>query len=101
MSCILKKNIRVNFVGIILGVEGVSKDNLKSRLDLVNMGFRHALHHKLTEDGITYIPIACYSMSDNERNSMFDNEKKLFYKVLKNLKLLDGYASNISNGVNV
>ncbi|GLT30049.1 hypothetical protein SLA2020_048720 [Shorea laevis] len=51
-----EKNVGVNFVGTMLGVEGVSKDNLKSRLDLVNMGIRHELHPKPTEDGRTCIP---------------------------------------------
>lgn len=49
------------------------------------------LHPYTGEDGNTYLPAACHTMS---------NEDKIhFLKVVKNVRVLDGYASNVSRCV--
>ncbi|OMO52139.1 Zinc finger, CCHC-type [Corchorus capsularis] len=88
----IEKNVCENIVATILNVDGKSKDNLNSRLDLVAMGIRHELHPQLLPNGKTRIPPACYGMSKDE--------KDVFCTVLKNIKVPDGYASNILRCVN-
>ncbi|OMO91599.1 Transposon, En/Spm-like protein [Corchorus capsularis] len=89
----IEKNVCDNILRTILGIDGKSKDNLNSRLDLVEMGIRHDLHPQLAPNGKTIIPPACYAMSKKE--------KDVFCGVLKNINVPDGYASNISRCVNV
>ncbi|XP_020098574.1 uncharacterized protein LOC109717295 isoform X1 [Ananas comosus] len=57
------------------------------------MGIRHDLHPKVLSNNKIHIPEACYTMSSQE--------KVLFLMILKNLKVPDGYASNISRCVNL
>ncbi|XP_039119135.1 uncharacterized protein LOC120255365 [Dioscorea cayenensis subsp. rotundata] len=40
----IEKNVCENIVGTLLNIDGKSKDNLKCRLDLVDMGIRRELH---------------------------------------------------------
>lgn len=40
----IEKNICEIVVGTLLNIEGKSKDHLKARLDLVNMGIRKEIH---------------------------------------------------------
>lgn len=82
----------VNLISTMLGVEGTSKDNLKARLDLLEMGIRRDLHPYLDEKGRETYDEGCYTMSNEG--------KERFFKVIKNLKLPDGYASNIAASVN-
>ena len=55
------------------------------------MGIRQELHRVVLESGRIYLPAACFSMSKSE--------KEVFFKILQNVKVLDGYASNISKRV--
>ncbi|KAG6423408.1 hypothetical protein SASPL_113803 [Salvia splendens] len=52
------------------------------------MGIRPELHPITKEGGKVYLPVAAFTMSKKERT--------IFCQVLKNLKVPDGYASNIS-----
>ncbi|XP_039115825.1 uncharacterized protein LOC120251353 [Dioscorea cayenensis subsp. rotundata] len=88
----IEKNVCENIVGTILNVDGKSKDNLKCRLDLVEMGIRRELHPEYLTNGKTRLPPASFSMTKKE--------KDLFCQVLKNIKVPDAYSSNISKGVN-
>ncbi|XP_039118701.1 uncharacterized protein LOC120254719 [Dioscorea cayenensis subsp. rotundata] len=88
----IEKNICENIVGTILNVDGKSKDNLKSRLDLVEMGIRRELHPEYLSNGNTRLPPASFSMSNAE--------KDLFCHVLRNIKVPYAYSSNISKAVN-
>ncbi|XP_065850450.1 uncharacterized protein [Euphorbia lathyris] len=88
----IEKNICDNLLGTFLNLDGKSKDNYKTRLDLIDMGIRHELH-PTAHNGSRRLPQACYTMSSVE--------KELFLTVLKNMKVPDGYASNISRCVNL
>ncbi|GMI63804.1 hypothetical protein HRI_000049700 [Hibiscus trionum] len=89
----IEKNVCENIIGTILNVDGKSKDNLKSRLDLVDMGIRHELHPQQLANGKTSLPPSIFTMSKKE--------KEVFCTVLKDIKVPDGYASNISRCVSV
>jgi hypothetical protein len=58
---------------------------------LQEMNLRPKLHPYMGEDGKTYFPAACHTMS---------NEDKInFLTVIKNVRVPDGYASNVSRCV--
>ncbi|XP_065855861.1 uncharacterized protein [Euphorbia lathyris] len=88
----IEKNICDNLLGTLLNLDGKSKDNYKERLDLIDMNIRHELHPTGHASSIR-LPHACYTMSSQE--------KEIFLTVLKNMKVPDGYASNISRCVNL
>ncbi|KAK9073298.1 hypothetical protein SSX86_007622 [Deinandra increscens subsp. villosa] len=78
--------------GTLLGQEGKSKDNYKTRLDLKEMGIRKDLHpKKRPRSNITFMPKACYQMARGEKNE--------FLKTLKLIKPPDEFSSNISRCV--
>ncbi|XP_022883480.1 uncharacterized protein LOC111400296 [Olea europaea var. sylvestris] len=81
-----------SILGTILHVKEKSKDGLNSRKDLLNMGIRKELHLEL-KGNIYYLPTASYMLSKKE--------KELFCKRLFDLRLLDGYSSNISKCVSL
>lgn len=51
------------------------------------MGLRPKLHPFIAANGKTYMPAACHTMSRED--------KEIFLKVLRNVRVSDGYASNI------
>ncbi|XP_042465731.1 uncharacterized protein LOC122048202 [Zingiber officinale] len=87
----IEKNVCESICGTLLNIEGKSKDNLKSRLDLQEMGIRSSLHPIEKGSNKVYLPPASFSMGKKE--------KDIFCKVLKKIKVPDGYASNISRCV--
>jgi len=87
----IDKNVMDNILGTILDIKGKTKDNLAARLDLQEMGLRPKLHPFTATNGKTYMPTACHTMSR-------ENKEK-FLKVLRNVRVPDGYASNISRCV--
>jgi hypothetical protein len=88
----IEKNVCDNIVGTLLGQEGKSKDNYKTRLDLQEMGIRKDLHlKKRPRSDITFMPKACYQMSRGEKSE--------FLKTLKSIKPPDEFSSNISRCV--
>ncbi|XP_039119156.1 uncharacterized protein LOC120255387 [Dioscorea cayenensis subsp. rotundata] len=84
----IEKNICENIVGTILDIDGKSKDNMKSRIDMAEMGIRHELHLEYLPNGRTRLPPASFTMTKRE--------KDMFCQVLKNIKVPDAYSSNIS-----
>ncbi|RVW77928.1 hypothetical protein CK203_048271 [Vitis vinifera] len=84
--------LHIDIVGTLLSIDGKSKDNFNSRLDLQAMGIRDQLH-PIQRGNRVILPTACYSLTSNE--------KKEFCKFLKEVKVPDGYASNISRCVQV
>ena len=74
-----------------MNVKGKSKDNLKSWKDLEAMGIRSNLHLE-TINGKIVLPKACYSLSKDE--------VKQVCEWVKQLRLPDGYSSNLSRCVN-
>ncbi|XP_039132426.1 uncharacterized protein LOC120269169 [Dioscorea cayenensis subsp. rotundata] len=63
----IEKNVCENIVGTLLNVDGKSKDNLKCRLDLVDMGIRRELHPQYLPNGKTRLPPASFSMTKKKK----------------------------------
>ena len=62
----IEKNICNSIVSTLLSIDGKSKDNMISRLDLQAMGIRDQLHP--IERGNRVIFLAtCYSLTSNEK----------------------------------
>ncbi|KAG8503618.1 hypothetical protein CXB51_001607 [Gossypium anomalum] len=89
----IEKNVSENIIGTILNVDGKSKDNLQSRLDLVDMGIRRDLHPQVLLNGKYRLPPLIFTMSKEE--------KEVFCMVWKDIKVSDAYASNISRCVSL
>ncbi|WMV19250.1 hypothetical protein MTR67_012635 [Solanum verrucosum] len=75
-----------------MNVKGKTKDTIKTRLDLQEMNIRLKLHPIQNGEKIE-VPTACYTLSPEDKHKLF-----LF---LKNLKVPDGFSSNISQCVNL
>lgn len=88
----IEKNFGDNLMHTLLNVSQKSRDHISSRRDLQEMGIRKSLHPREV-NGKTIILPACYTLSK-------DN-KYLFLKVLKEVKVPDGYAPNISRRINL
>lgn len=88
----IEKNVCDNELWTLLNVEGRTKDNVKSRLDLQHMGIRDSLHLTQNETK-TLVPPACFILSTKE--------KDVFFKLLKSIKVPDGYAANIAKCVHL
>jgi len=89
----IEKNVFDNIFWTLLNVDGKGKDNLKSRLDLQEMRIRKALHPKKKANGKYYLPPACFTLSNKQ--------KDMLLQVLRDVKVPDGYSSNISNCVDL
>ena len=87
----IEKNVMDKIFHTIMDINEKTKDNLKARLDLQEMGLKHTLHPWTSEDGRTYIRPVCHTMSKDDITD--------FLRVLKNVRVPDGYASNISRCV--
>lgn len=88
----VEKNICESLIGTLLNIKGKTKDGLKSREDLKDMGIRKSLH--LKENGVgSSCKRAPYVLSNKE--------KKVFCKRLSELRLPDGYSSNIASHVSL
>ena len=77
-----------NLMNTILDVQGKTKDNLKSRLDLVDICARPELH--VDEHGKGPIPI--YRLDATAKEEFFD-------WITHSVKFPDGYASSLRNCV--
>jgi hypothetical protein len=87
----IEKNVLDNIIGTLLGMKGKTKDNYEARLDLEEMGLRGELHPVRTNHNKTILPASCFTMSNKEK---YD-----FLAILANVKVPDGYASNVSRCV--
>ncbi|KAL6321680.1 hypothetical protein AAG906_031189 [Vitis piasezkii] len=88
----IEKNVCESIIGTLLNIPGKTKDGLNSRLDLVEMGLRCELGPRF-ESNRTYLPPACYTLSKAE--------KKVFCQTLSQLKVPEGYCSNMRNLVSM
>jgi hypothetical protein len=89
----IKKNVMDNIIGTLLDMNEKTKDNHAARLDLSKMGVKKTLHPFTNERGKTYLPMVCHTMS---------NEDKInFLRVIKDVRVPDGYATNVSCCVNL
>jgi hypothetical protein len=87
----IEKNVCDNIFGTLLDIKGKTKDNFEARQDLQKMGLRPELDPYANDKGKTFIPPACFAMSSADKYS--------FLKVIKDVRVLDGYASNVSRYV--
>ena len=86
----IEKNICEAFLGTLLEIAGKTKDTEKARLDLQDMGIRKDQHHVL-EKGKYKLPTELYKLSLVM--------KQILCNFLHDVKLLDGYASNIRRSI--
>ncbi|XP_062173825.1 uncharacterized protein LOC133879311 [Alnus glutinosa] len=87
----IEKNVMDNIFGTILDIKGKTKNDLAAHQDLQEMGLRPKLHSFTGDDGKTYMPVACHTMSNEEKTN--------FLKVIRNLRVPNGYAPNVSRCV--
>lgn len=85
----IEKNVFDNLVYTLLDDKKKSKDNLNARKDLHELG----IHSDLWPDDNGKYQAACFTLNNDG--------KDIFLSVLKNVKLPDGYASNLSSCVDV
>ena len=88
----IEKNIGESLVGTLLDINGKTKDGVNSHRDLEDIGIRSDLHVKEDGDKL-YLPAAPHTLSKVEKQQLC---KRLF-----NLKMSDGYASNISKCISL
>ncbi|KAL4021068.1 hypothetical protein IC575_019857 [Cucumis melo] len=88
----IEKNVCANLIGTLLDIPGKTKDGVKSRLDLVELNIRSELASQVGEKKI-FLPPACYTLSRAEKLS--------FCKTLSELKVPEGYSSNIQSLVSL
>jgi len=86
-----EKNIVDNILGTLLNMSGKTKDNKEARQDLHKMKLRPELHPFTAENGKTLLPAACFTMTKKEKTD--------FLQVLHDVRVPDGYSSNVSRGV--
>jgi hypothetical protein len=82
----IKKNVMDKIVGTLLDIKGKTKDNFEACKDLQEMGLRLILH-PFTENEKTYKPPTHHTMSLEDKSN--------FLKMLRDVRVPDGYASNI------
>ena len=63
----VEKNICDNILGTLMGIEGKSKDTIKSRQDLEDLNMRKEFLLKKRDDGSYVVPNACYTLSKKEK----------------------------------
>ena len=80
----LTKNLCVNLIAF-LGVYGKTKDTLEAHQESQHMEERDALHPQQLDNGREYLSHASYTLSNEEKESMFDS----------------GYSSNIKRILNL
>src|SRR5438105_14966203 len=85
MSCTLRDSI----LGILLDIEGKTKEGIKSRKDFVDLNIRHELQLEERANGSSYLPAASYNLKTAE--------KKSICKCLRGQRVTTGNSSNIKN----
>jgi hypothetical protein len=84
----IEKNVVDNIVGTLLDIKGKTKDNHEARQDLRKLGLRPALHPFIADNNKIYLPLADFTMTKTEKYG--------FLKVISDVRVPDGYASNVS-----
>ena len=86
----IEKNVSYNILGTLLNIKGKTKDTIKARIDLMNMGIKKELHPIVDGDKVQ-IPVACYTLNSDAKATLC--------KMFEELNSPDGYLSNISRCV--
>jgi hypothetical protein len=89
----LEKNVFKSTIGVLLNIPGKTKDGLKARMDLVNMGIRHDIHLGKPQNGKVDILVAAYNLTHDE--------KMTFCKLVRGIKVPTGFSSNIKSLVSM
>ena len=84
----IEKNVVNNIISTLSNLDGKTKDNLKARQDFKDIDIRSELHLEKVGNDKTRMPHACYHMNASENDG--------FLQVLKDVRVPDGYSSNIS-----
>ena len=71
----IEKNICDSIVDTLLIINGKSKDNMNSRLDLQVMGIRDQLH-PIERGNMVILPVACYLLTSNKKRNFVNFLKK-------------------------
>ena len=85
----IAKNVVNNIIDTLLNLDGKTKDSLKAHQDLKDMGIRSELYLEKVENDLTRMLDACFHMNASENDG--------FLQVLKDVRVPDGYSSNISH----
>ncbi|PHU05138.1 hypothetical protein BC332_25960 [Capsicum chinense] len=96
----IERNVSESFLSTIMSMVGKTKDTLKSRYDLVDLGIRQSLHPIEDRDNML-LPMAFYTLSSEEKLKLCDflaNLKNISTKFNKSTRndnepVLDGEIS--------
>ncbi|KAJ9552586.1 hypothetical protein OSB04_016631 [Centaurea solstitialis] len=88
----IEKNVCDSLIGLLLNIPGKSKDGVKVRKDMVEMGIRSELA-PVDNGKRTYLPPACYTLSKAK--------KTRFCQCLHGIKVPSGYSANIKKLVSM
>jgi len=88
----IKKNIRDNILETIMNIKGKTTDTIKMHLDIRKMVLRSTLNLSKDRDNLK-MPPTPYTLSPLER--------RMFCQFLKEIKVSDGFSSNISYCINM
>ena len=88
----IEKNVSDNILSSVMNIVGKTKDTMKSRYDLVDLGRRQKLQPIKDENNVL-LPTTCYELSPQEKLKVCN--------FLANLKVPDAFSSNISRCVNI
>ncbi|WVZ83514.1 hypothetical protein U9M48_030656, partial [Paspalum notatum var. saurae] len=88
----IEKNICESILGTLLEMDGKSKDSLKARLDMEQMGIRPD-QHPVVENDKYKMPATLYALSKDDKLALC--------KFLEDVKMPNGYGSNIKRFVDV
>ena len=78
----MKRIVVDNIIGTLLSLDGKTKDNLKARQYLKDMGIKSELHLEKVGNDKTHMPYAYYHMNANENDG--------FLQVLKDVRVPNG-----------
>ncbi|XP_071719409.1 uncharacterized protein [Rutidosis leptorrhynchoides] len=65
-----KKNVCDNLIGTLMNIDGKTKDHLKGRRNLEEMGIRHELHPEPLSNGKVYLPPACFEINKKRKRKI-------------------------------
>jgi hypothetical protein len=63
----IEKNVMDNILYTIMDINEKTKDNLKARKDLQEMGLIPTFHSWMAKDGKTYMHPTCHTMSKDDK----------------------------------
>ncbi|KAL0549456.1 hypothetical protein IC582_013938 [Cucumis melo] len=82
----------MNILGTLLDILGKCKDDLNARRDLVHLKIRAELA-PINDEKKIFIPPTCYTL--------IEEEKRYVLKTLSEVKVPEGYSSNVNNLVSM